>query len=74
MAIIMISRGTLSGGKAVAERVADRLGYPCLSREETVREVIEKYGISEKEKGWMSQVEEMGIKDRFWIVVVFGGG
>jgi cytidylate kinase len=49
MAIIMISRGTLKGGKAVAERVADRLGYPCLSREETVREVIEKYGISEKE-------------------------
>lgn len=49
MAIIMISRGTLSGGKAVAERVADRLGYPCLSREETVRKVIEKYGISEKE-------------------------
>jgi len=49
MAIIMISRGTLSGGKALAERVADRLGYPCLSRGETVRETIEKYGISEKE-------------------------
>jgi len=49
MAIIMISRGTLSGGKAVAERVADRLSYPCLSREETVREAVEKYGISEKE-------------------------
>lgn len=49
MAIIMISRGTLSGGKALAEHVADRLGYPCLSREETVRETVGKYGISEKE-------------------------
>lgn len=49
MAIIMISRGTFGGGKAVAELVAERLGYPCLSREETVREVIERYGISEKE-------------------------
>lgn len=49
MAIIMISRGTLSGGKALAERVADRLGYPCLSRAETVRETIDKFGISEKE-------------------------
>ena len=49
MAIIMISRGTLSGGKALAEHVANRLGYPCLSREETVRETVGKYGISEKE-------------------------
>lgn len=49
MAIIMISRGTLSGGKALAEHVAGRLGYPCLSREETVRAAVEKYGISEKE-------------------------
>ena len=49
MAIIMISRSTLSGGKALAEHVADRLGYPCLSREETVREAVVKYGISEKE-------------------------
>lgn len=49
MAIIMISRGTLRGGKALAESVADRLGYPCLSREETVREAVQKYGISEKE-------------------------
>ena len=49
MAIIMISRGTFSGGKAIAESVADRLGYPCLSREATVRETVEKYNISEKE-------------------------
>lgn len=49
MAIIMISRGTFSGGKTLAERVAERLGYPCLSREATVRETVEKYNISEKE-------------------------
>lgn len=28
MAIIMISRGTFSGGKAVAEGLAERLEYP----------------------------------------------
>lgn len=33
MAIITISRGTFSGGKELAERVAKKLGYPCLSRE-----------------------------------------
>lgn len=49
MAIIMISRGTLSGGRALASYVADRLGYPCLSREETVRAAVAKYGISEQE-------------------------
>lgn len=49
MAIIMISRGTFSGGKALAERLADRLGYPCLSREEAVLEAVKKYGIKEKD-------------------------
>jgi cytidylate kinase len=33
MAIITISRGTMSGGRAVAQCLADRLGYPCLGRE-----------------------------------------
>ena len=33
MAIIAISRGTMSGGLAVAECLADRLGYPCVGRE-----------------------------------------
>jgi cytidylate kinase len=61
MAIIMISRGTLSGGKALAEHVADRLGYPCLSREETVREAVEKYGISEREL-----TEAMNEPPPFW--------
>lgn len=33
MAIITISRGSMSGGRAVAERLADLLGYPSLARE-----------------------------------------
>ncbi len=36
MAIIMISRGTFSGGQALAKALAARLGYPCISREEIV--------------------------------------
>lgn len=34
MAIVTISRGSFSGGVAVAGLVADRLGVPCISREE----------------------------------------
>jgi cytidylate kinase len=33
MAIIFISRGSYTRGREVAEKVAQRLGYPCLSRE-----------------------------------------
>ncbi len=33
MAIITISRGSYSKGKEVAEKVAERLGYDCISRE-----------------------------------------
>ncbi|MBN1847563.1 MAG: cytidylate kinase family protein [Deltaproteobacteria bacterium] len=49
MAIITISRGTFSGGKALAERIAERLGYPCLSREEVLAATTKEYGISEAE-------------------------
>jgi cytidylate kinase len=56
MSIITISRGSLSGGQALAERVAERLGYRCLSREVLV-EAAAKYGVSEPQ---LSQVlEEM---------------
>ena len=34
MQIVCISRGTLSGGKELAERLAEKLGCACLSREE----------------------------------------
>jgi hypothetical protein len=33
MAIITISRGSYSRGKAIAEKVASKLGYECLSRD-----------------------------------------
>jgi len=45
VAIITISRGTFSGGKALAERLAARLGYPCLSREVVV-EAAREFDIS----------------------------
>ena len=47
MAIITISRGTFSGGKALAEKLAARLGYPSLGREEAIQEATKEYGISE---------------------------
>ncbi|HZP02664.1 MAG TPA: cytidylate kinase-like family protein [Terriglobia bacterium] len=47
MAIITISRGSMSGGTALAECLAARLGYPCLSREVLVH-TAETLGISEE--------------------------
>jgi len=49
MAIITISRGSFAGGRAVAERVSEYLGYPTLSREDVLRETTQDYGVSEKE-------------------------
>jgi osmotically-inducible protein OsmY len=49
MAIITISRGSYSGGKAVAEHLGELLGYPVLSREQVLLRAAEDYGISEKE-------------------------
>lgn len=46
MSIITISRGSLSGGQALAERLADRLGYRCISSEGLI-EAATKYGVSE---------------------------
>jgi osmotically-inducible protein OsmY len=46
MAIITISRGTFSGGNALAEQLADRLGYPRLGREESILEATKEYGVS----------------------------
>jgi cytidylate kinase len=44
MSVITIARGTLSGGQATAERVAARLGYPCLGREELI-ERASRFGV-----------------------------
>jgi cytidylate kinase len=44
MAILTISRGSLSGGQKLAEGLAQSLGYECVSREFLV-EAAEKYGV-----------------------------
>ena len=46
MAIITISRGSYSKGKEVAEKVATRLGYKCLSRE-VILDASDRYHIPE---------------------------
>jgi cytidylate kinase len=46
MSIITISRGSLSGGRALAERLAERLGYRCISSEALI-EAAAKYGVPE---------------------------
>ncbi len=48
MSIITISRGTFSGGQALAECVAKKLGYRCLSREELLRRAAKDFGVSEE--------------------------
>jgi osmotically-inducible protein OsmY len=46
MAIITISRGTFSGGNALAECLAERLDYPRLGREEAIAEAEKEFEIS----------------------------
>jgi cytidylate kinase len=48
MSIITISRGTASGGQALAERIAAKLGWPCLSNEVIV-EAARRYNVPEPE-------------------------
>lgn len=48
MAIITISRGTLSGGRATAECLAGELGYPCVGRE-ILQEAARKLGAPEED-------------------------
>ena len=46
MAVITISRGSYSKGKEVAEKVAQRLGYECLSRD-IILEASEEFHVPE---------------------------
>jgi cytidylate kinase len=46
MAIITISRGSYSKGKEVAEKLAERLGYECISRE-VILEASREFNIPE---------------------------
>lgn len=46
MSIITISRGSYNRGKEVAEKLAQKLGYECISRE-ILLEASEEYNVSE---------------------------
>ncbi len=46
MSIITISRGSMSGGKALAEKIAEKLGYRCISSEVIVQ-AAQKFGVPE---------------------------
>lgn len=46
MAIITISRGSFSRGKEVAEKVAERLGYQCISRD-VILEASKEFNVPE---------------------------
>ncbi len=46
MSVITISRGSYTHGSEVAEKVAQKLGYECISRE-ILLEITEEYNISE---------------------------
>ena len=49
MAIIAISREMFSGGDALAQAVADRLEYPCVSRKTNLEAAAQEYGIPAQE-------------------------
>ena len=49
MAIITISRGTFSGGQALAENLAKKLGYPFIGREEILKSATMECGVSEED-------------------------
>ena len=42
MQIVCVSRGTLSGGQNLAERLAKKLGYACVSREDLIEAAIKE--------------------------------
>jgi len=48
MSVITISRGTFSGGKALAECLSYRLGYRCIDRDVIVKKAATR-GVSEQE-------------------------
>ena len=45
MQLICISKGNFSGGKELAEDLANNLGYSCLSREELIDAAVKDEGI-----------------------------
>ena len=69
MAIITISRGTFSGGKELAECIAEKLDYKCLSREVLV-EAASTYG-TPLEKLIKAVSEKPGIQERMTLDRVY---
>ena len=63
MAIITISRGSYSKGREIAEHVANRLGYECLSRDVLI-EASEEFNIPEV-KLVRALHDAPGVLDRF---------
>ncbi len=45
MAIVTISRGTYSGGQAMADRISKELNYHCITREELLAETADQFKI-----------------------------
>jgi cytidylate kinase len=60
VAIITICRGSRSGGQALAECLADRLGYPLLGRE-VIQHAADELGVSEA-----ALTEKMEKAPRLW--------
>jgi cytidylate kinase len=61
MSIIAISRGTFTGGEALAKRLAERLGYQCLSRETNLEAAAKEYGVEAEDL-----VATMERRPSFW--------
>jgi cytidylate kinase len=61
MSIIAISRGTFSGGETLAKRVAERVGYECLSRETNLEAAAKEYGVPAEQL-----TAEMDKRPSFW--------
>jgi osmotically-inducible protein OsmY len=62
VAIITISRGSFAGGQKLAECVAEKLGYRCVSRE-VLAEAAKQYGVAE-DKLYKSLVEKPKLLER----------
>jgi len=48
MAIVTISRGTYSGGQAIADRVSKELNYHCITREELLAKTADQFKIPQE--------------------------
>lgn len=49
MAIISISRGTFGGGRSVAEALAEKLNYVCISREDIIQDAAAAFDMEESQ-------------------------